>query len=263
MLYICTVILPLVLYKYNNMNITEKVKELHSKGLTNLEISQQTTFTQRQILGVIQKNKLFSNRYKILIEDNQLKQFIIGSILGDGCVSKPSKLSKEHVISFGHCEKQLSYLNWKNNLLKQYDLGANKISKYVYKSDRYKSGECTTFTFKSKTHPYFSGLRTLFYPNGVKNIKQDLIKELDALGLAIWFMDDGCICKRSYQIYTNSFTLEEVGFLQDVLKNNFNINSTMDKNRVIYIKTDSKELFKEIIKPYIVPCMLYKLRGSV
>jgi recombination protein RecA len=245
------------------MNITETVKELHNKGLTNLEISQQANFTRKQILSVLQKNKLSSNRYKILVEDNQLKQFIIGSVLGDGCISKTDKASFQSKITFGHCEKQLPYLTWKNNLLKQYALNATKIGKYTYMSIRYKSGECTTFTFKSKSHPYFSNLRTLFYPNGIKNIKQDLIKEMDALGLAIWFMDDGCICKRSYQIYTNSFTLEEVEFLQDVLKNNFNINSTIDKNRVIYIRTDSKELFKEIIKPYIVPCMLYKLRGSV
>lgn len=244
------------------MNITKTVKELHSKGLTNLEISQQTNFTQRQILSVFQKNKLLSNRYKILVEDDQLKQFIIGSILGDGCVSKTNKDSFKSKITFGHCEKQLSYLIWKNNLLGQYNLNAPKISKCVYKSDRYKSGECTTFVFKSKSHPYFSNLRLLFYPNGKKNIKQDLIKEMGALGLAIWYMDDGAICKRSYQIYTNSFSQEEVEFLQQILKDNFNINSTIDKNKVIYIRTDSKKLFQEIIKPYIVPCMLYKLRGS-
>lgn len=239
------------------MTITETVKDLHSKGLTNLEISRQANLSQRQILSVLQKNNLSSNRYKILKEDNILKQFIIGSILGDGCINKTN------VISFGHSEKQLPYLNWKNSILQQYGLGANKVTKCIHKSDRYKSGECITFHFKSKTHPYFNDLRSKFYSFGKKNILQELISEMDAFGLAIWFQDDGCICKRSYQIYTNSFSLEEVKFLQQVLKDNFNINSTIDKNRVIYIRTDSKELLKEIIKPYIVPCMLYKLRGSV
>ena len=245
------------------MNITQTVKDLHDKQLSNREIAASAGLTQRQILSVLTKNNLKSNRWSVVNEDDDLNQFIIGAVLGDGCITKETKDSHQSKLSFGHSLKQEQYLLWKLDFLKKYNLAPKTIKYYTQISDRYIKGQNTTCVFKSKAHPYFSNIRKIFYPNGVKNVEHDMITNIDALGLAIWYMDDGCICKRSYQIYTNSFSIKEVEFLQSVLKKNFNIISSVDKNRVIYIKTCSKDRFTEIIKPYVIPCMLYKIRGSV
>lgn len=237
------------------MNITEKVKDLHSQGLTNLQITEQTGFSKRQVLSVLQKQGLSSNRYEILKQDDNFKQFIIGSILGDGSIESSGRLT------FGHSEKQLDYLKWKLGFLKSYSLSNGTITKCTQVSTRYKSGECTSYHSKSKTHSYFKDLRKTFYSER-KNIEKDLIKEMNEFGLAIWYMDDGGICTRSYQINSQSFTNNEVEFLIKILKTNFNIEASYDKNNVIYIKTCSKELFKNLIEPYVIPCMKYKLRGS-
>ena len=90
----------------------------------------------------------------------KLKQFIRGSILGDGSIPKQSIKSKNYRLTFGHSEKQLEYLKWKHEFLEEYLL-AGKIQKNVAKSDRYKSGECISYHFKSKTHPLFTKFRKI------------------------------------------------------------------------------------------------------
>ena len=44
------------------------------------------------------------------------------TILGDGC------LLKEGRFKLSHCEKQLDYLRWKQNLLNKYGIHTSKIS---------------------------------------------------------------------------------------------------------------------------------------
>jgi len=238
------------------------VMELHSKGLTNLEIINISGLSKTQISAVLQKAKLKSNRQSSINIDNNLTQFMLGSILGDGCISRLED-KRSSRIGFGHGLKQKDYIQWKLDFLKKYNLAPEKLGSYTSYSSRYKSGECTSLVFKSKSHKYFNDFRRDYYPNDKKQVDNQSLMQLDAFGLAIWYMDDGCICKRSYQIYTNGFTLPEIVFLQNLLKVNFNIDTTVDKNRTLYIRTSSKTHFENLIKPYIIPSMTYKLRGSV
>jgi hypothetical protein len=77
-------------------------------------------------------------------------------------------------------------------------------------------------------------------------------------------MDDGSSLNRSARIATNCFTLEEVNLLCNVLKSRYNIIATLnkcgkDKGHIIYIHVKSMELFANIVKPYLLPSLYYKL----
>jgi len=77
-------------------------------------------------------------------------------------------------------------------------------------------------------------------------------------------MDNGSSLGKGAKIATNCFTFEEVNFLCKVLKSNYNISATPNKcgkNRghFIFIHTNSMELFTNIIKPYLLPSLYYKL----
>ena len=46
--------------------------------------------------------------YENFIIENDLKQLLIGSLLGDGCIS-PNKYSTQYYFVFGHSEAQKEY----------------------------------------------------------------------------------------------------------------------------------------------------------
>lgn len=101
-----------------------------------------------------------------------------------------------------------------------------------------------------------------FYPNGKKIVPINIDKLLTPIGLAYWSMDDGCKLGKGFKISTNSYTKEEVELLVKVLKNKFDLNSTIHNfgkdQYTIYIKSDSMDKFKSLVTPYFHSSMLYK-----
>lgn len=199
-------------------------------------------------------------KYKEISMNNELHQFLISCILGDGSFTKISGFSKNSRISIAHGVKQYEYIKFKHSLLAKQDL-AGKLSYNKIENSRYKNGFVEEYRFKSFAHPLFTDIRLKYYDHhGNKRISYGFIKDLDAFGLALWYMDDGYATASSAIISTCSFTLDERLILQKVLKNNFNINCTVDKNdNSIYILHESFELFKSIISPYMLNSLYYKL----
>ena len=86
------------------------------------------------------------------------------------------------------------------------------------------------------------------------------------MALAIWMMDDGTSFKnKGFKFCSNSFTLKEIHYLALVLKNKYNIGSTIHKSGPnqynIYIpKSSFIELIK-IVSPHFHPTMYYKINN--
>jgi hypothetical protein len=80
-------------------------------------------------------------------------------------------------------------------------------------------------------------------------------------------MNNGSSLGKGARIATNCFTLEEVNFLCKVLKSKYNIIATSNKcgknkSHIIYIHGNSMKLFTNIIKPYLLPSLYYKLGSN-
>jgi hypothetical protein len=77
-------------------------------------------------------------------------------------------------------------------------------------------------------------------------------------------MDNGYSKGKGASIATNYFILEEVNFLCKILKSKYNIIATSNKcgknkGHIIYIHSNSMKLFTNIVKPYLLPSLYYKL----
>ena len=79
-------------------------------------------------------------------------------------------------------------------------------------------------------------------------------------------MDDGSSYtknqRRYYFFSTQSFPLEDQERLVQALKDNFEIDATIQKNNsyyILYIRSKSAQLFLDLVRPYIHPCFAYKI----
>ena len=97
----------------------------------------------------------------------------------------------------------------------------------------------------------------MFYYSGKKRIPDNL-SLLTPLAIAIWFMDDGTK-QFSYKIATDSFEKVDIQRLQEFLKMEWNIETTIQWDNGLYIRSKSKEEFKKLIEPYVIESMKYKL----
>jgi hypothetical protein len=191
---------------------------------------------------------------------------IIGSVLGDSQLEKRSQGVGTR-INFEQSSANVEYLMWfyKFLALRGYcsDV-APKLSKKIAKDNKVNY----TYRVNSLTFASFNWLHEMFYiqinNRFVKIVPKDIFDWLTPLSLAVWFMDDGSNLKNSARIATNCFTIEEITFLCDVLKQKFGIVATpckggVGKGFIIYIHVESMKLFSSIVKPYMIPSMHYKL----
>lgn len=239
--------------------ITQEIIELHSKKLTNIEISKKLNLPIKKIMGDLNRHGYKSNRYLNIEQTEELKQFILGSILGDGYLTKIEDLAINSRLSLGHGIKQKQYCEYKHKFLDKYKL-SGKMRYYKAIDSRFKSGYSEGYFFRTKSHPLFSYYRSKFYIDNIKIINKEIISEIGPLGLAIWFMDDASLATRSYQIHTTNFKKEECLYLIEILKSKFDIDCTLQKDNVIYIRTKSIQKFNSLIEPYIIDSMRYKIK---
>jgi len=118
---------------------------------------------------------------------------------------------------------------------------------------------------KTVSHPELTLYRALFYKEGKKVVPSTIGKIFRSpLSLAVWFMDDGTKGPATgYTFNTQNFSLKENHFLRSVLKENFGIEHVSvhrDKKYFrLYIKVGSTSRLEQLIYPYVIPSMLYKL----
>ncbi len=117
-----------------------------------------------------------------------------------------------------------------------------------------------TYSFSSLNWVY-----SLFYVNNVKVVPSIISYYLTPLTLALWLMDDGCYVKnRGVLIATLSFTEAEVLFLRNLLTSRFGLITSSHASKLegkysIYIQKESLPLLIGIVRPFMIPSMLYKL----
>lgn len=87
---------------------------------------------------------------------------------------------------------------------------------------------------------------------------------LTPLALAIWIMDDGGRMGYGLKLATNCFTYNDCVFLSNTLAELYGIKSSVQNAGVpnqyhIYVWSESMPLLRDLVRPYFVPSMFYKL----
>lgn len=198
--------------------------------------------------------------------NKESRNLMIAMLLGDGSINSVNGFRMTH------CEKQKEYLEWKVNQLKAAGVRNNGVQSYV-STKGYKVGETYYYTRLFVT-PFIKVLRRVFYKTKHKNIaNRKMLNRLDAKGLAIWFMDDGCLNHRKdFSVYARIATClskEDNQVLIDYFNEVWGIKFyTISEGRGTYslcCGTANAIKFLEIIKPYVleVPSMAYKVTYDI
>lgn len=267
----------------NNDSIVAFVKEHYPTTPTH-SIAKKLNISVYHVRSIAKKNNIVKcEKYKYQLKENLVtsrrrwyeenipqfnpthiqEQIILGSLLGDGYISKGAKRSvnchyQEH---FG--EKQREYRMWR--LLKLKDLNFNISGNYL----------------RSISHPYFTDLHQILYPNGRKSLTTDFLTKCNHnIFLSTLYLDDGSLtisyhynknthtvyCQPSIILYTLNLKKAENIYLAEYLNKMFNVHFTVsghpDGHRSLLKINKEWEVshFLNTIKPYVndIPSMKYK-----
>lgn len=203
------------------------------------------------------KNWKELNAYKANLKLTQEQhESIVGGLLGDFSLRKIGKYSR---LVFE--QKNKDYLFHLYDIFKPFVRTPPKerLQKRLNTSE-IKS----TWYFSTISHPELENYYNWFYPKGQKRIPNDLIDYLTPHGIAYWYMDDGSKYGLSYKISTCSFSWQEHELLKDIFQNKWDITTEIrlqKKYPMFYItkQNTSNIKFKQLIDPYILSSMKYKL----
>ena len=201
------------------------------------------------------------------MNSSELKGYLTGLIFGDGHIDKgvTNRAFSIKTINQDFAEKIKKDLN----SCSPFDV------KIVYHPECYRNG-CNhkeNWEVRIKAHPYFAKKYHHFYDDYRHRIaSKESLSWLNAQGLANWYMSDGYIClvgkqkeeirSRRIDICTDRYSKETIMSMIDMLKNRFNLDCSLIKRNERYrirIKSTSYQDFINLIYPYMVPSMLYKL----
>lgn len=112
-------------------------------------------------------------------------------------------------------------------------------------------------------------LHPLFYPSGEKIIPQNIYDLLTPVALAHLIMGDGNAIHHGLILCTNSYSIQDVVRLMNVLIIRYKLECTITKKTrqnqkieyMIYIQQRSIPLLRSIVVPYMHPSMLYKIQS--
>ena len=204
--------------------------------------------------------KIYPNR--------KARQIILGSILGDGHLYRSTCV-------IGHRLKDKDYIFWKHKELG--DLFPNPPTLATVNSFGNRNYQYWRLT--SIGSSIFDEYHRKIYRNGRKAITREVLDELEELGVAVWYMDDGslsCLMKSfrypHVRISTAGFGLEGNKIIMEWFKDRwgilFNILYCPETKRSTHITKENwilsitrkreVEKFMELVEPHIVPCMRRK-----
>ncbi|WP_349408632.1 hypothetical protein [Pseudalkalibacillus sp. SCS-8] len=227
----------------------------------------------------IAKDKQYLNKLKNELTKNRRKwyernipeisptyiqeQLILGSLLGDGYISKGANRSINYAYQEHFGENQREYREWKLNQLN--GLGFCINGNYL----------------RSRSHPYFTSLRDQLYKGSYKILTNALLKKCThPMFVTALFLDDGTLtfnnrfnknkrivyCTPNISLYTLNFHKEDNKKLANHLNSNFNTNFVISSHPdghgtlLKLNKVREVEYFLNLIEPIAkcIPSMLYK-----
>lgn len=170
---------------------------------------------------------------------------LLGLVLGSGYIDPNGK------IFITHSNKE--YCEFKAKLL--HSICGGKDVKV------YKDRNCYSIKKYSKR---FKHIRTMLYPNRVKEINDTVLNNLQPISLALWWMDRGYVHKNkslSFFTYTNP---EETECIRQFFLNKYNIQWDVAYNKhscILKCEKNVGKMFLNLIKDVMVkvPTMSHKM----
>lgn len=212
--------------------------------------------------GIKPKVSRLKGIYIIGPHNKDVISIIFGSLLGDAHAEKRSGGAGTR-FSFFQEAVHVEYLLYLHKILSELGYCNPKVpvitSRLGIKGKVRKIIRFSTWTYTS-----FNWIHDLWYVNNIKRVPECIGQYLTPLALAIWIMDDGAKVGKSLKFSTNSFTYNECLILVKALNDNFNLKASIQSagskdKYIIYIWKESMDDLRNIVSPYIIPEMKYKI----
>lgn len=187
------------------------------------------------------------------------REILVGLLLGDGCLETQNggrtyRLKIEQSIAHGEYVRKL------HSLFTGWVLSPPRI-RQVNSRGHFSEN----LVFQTVSHPEFCFYANQFYLERKKRVPVLTEPMLTPRGLAFWFMDDGSIKSKESKgilLNTQGFSESCVQRLIQVLQGKFDLQCQKREQKdgfQIYISGQSFEKFVELVDPYIISEMRYKI----
>jgi len=193
--------------------------------------------------------------------ETRVKNILVGSLLGDGWLTKIKSKTETSCYSVKYNDRALGYLCWLQEQVRELNPSPIKAKPEVRQHYFYTSYRADLGEFRKK-----------FYPNDIKHVPKDISELLtDPIGLAIWYQDDGTLDRRSgyhwnAHFATYCFPYDDCVLLRDTVAQNFGIEMSVCRCQMrgkmyylLYVQSRSMKLFIETVRPYVHQNYAYKI----
>lgn len=214
-----------------------------------------------------QKPDLSGKRLSVISLSDQCKQVILGSLLGDGCLTI-QKGYKNARMQIRHSIVQEDYIKWKFEMLSEIALKKLQYQKPDGYSNNQKIG------FMSKAMSQLTEINRICYKDNKLQIKRFWLNHLTELGLLIWWLDDGSLVRKGKGgvFCTDGFDLPAIKILHKYFKKVWKIDTkigllnrrgdgyTKDVYYRLYLNNTELRKLLHLIMPLMeVPAMVRKM----
>ena len=187
---------------------------------------------------------------------------LIGILLSDGWLHIETQ--KRQINARLGFKQSIKHIQSFFNVFLTYSHYCNSLP--YLKSNKMRGKTFFSLTFQTRSLPCFTDYYNRFYLNGVKIVPLDIYHDINEISLAMWIEGDGSHKSGGgLHLCTDSYTIQEVVLLMNVLLIKYNINSTIiqrDKTKAQYrisISKNSMDIVRNLVKPYTSTSMLYKI----
>lgn len=229
----------------------EEIKALYQQGMGNRRVSKLLSIPRSSLKYLCDKYGIGKQELvkKYLNMTQEQREVFVGVLLGDGSISK------RFVFNIGHSDKQREYFNHKISLFPQFQFKIYENRRL----DKRTGNEYTTLQAHSLVFEELKTYRNLFYKEEKKIISEDILLDFTSRSLAYLFMDDGTGTKYSTSIALCNFDDDSISTFRIFLMQKWKLETTVSKQKVLRIRQKNISIFHDLIRPYIVESMSYKI----
>jgi hypothetical protein len=191
------------------------------------------------------------------------REVLVGLLLGDACLETRNR-GRTYRVKVEQSAQHESYVRHLYGLFRAWVLSPP----HPRQASASNGSVTTSWAFNTVSHAAFRFYAHQFYGDQGKQVPALIHKWLTPVGLAYWFMDDGSMKSdqsKAVIFNTQAFVMSDVERLSLVLQTQFSLLAKPRRQPdgyQIYVSGSSSERVVELIGPYLLDDMRYKVPQS-
>lgn len=212
-------------------------------------------------MGLVNSKSLELAKQRLRLNVLQ-RQVLVGILLGDAHLETLNR-GRTYRLKVEQCDSHKEYLMHLYEIFQEWVLTPpQEKKKYSAQSQSF------NWWFQTVSHAAFRFYAHQFYRDGKKCVPVLIHRFLCERSMAYWFMDDGSAKGKQSRVLllnTQGFVKSDVERLAKAMQDKFGIETYLRRQAEgwqIAVSGNSRDRFEEMINPYLVSSMKYKLERA-